>query len=620
MKRLISLILTACFLSLTALSAAGCTGSRKKPPAINIAPSSTAAEAVETTEKVAYAEYDPEADYTPVFSIESGFVPEAAELTVSPPDYAPQGTYVAYTLNGSEPTSKSKSAAAPIQIGRDGCTVVRAVCFDVHGKPISRIATKSYIKAGPDRFGTLVVSLTSDNGNLYGDRGIIDNPTSSGKDWERPCHVEIFERDGNKVIDQDAGIRIFGGSSRVLPQKSFRLVARKDGYYDESKYDGKGSFEYDFFPERKVIAGESAGQPLHKYDRLILRNGGNDSLQHTAADPTGMTLTRDAAANAFFAAHTENVAYQSSRFAAVFLNGDYYGILDLKEDINDNYIQNLYGLDKDHVTVIKSELDTSRHCDKHSSGGECRFDGVWFYYEVDDGPESELEAYESMCEKAISALGGTDAELKKAYDELCRSIDIDNFLEYTAVSLYVCNTDWPHNNLRVWRYNGDPVDGNKYSDGRWRWTTRDLDFTFGRYECLVLPEIYTLANTDNISFTLGNYKNGAYEYDGNYPDSLYLQGLLALCLHDVDFRSRFLSFCESLCGGDSVRELKEIMDGYAGQIEGEIASHIAAWKGTIDGGYDTDVWKENTVGMKRWADERPEYFRRYLEFIDEYFS
>ena len=622
MKKIISLLSAVC-VTLTAAAAAGCSGSRKAPSIKDTVFGSAARTTAEETEKpetAARPAYDPEADYSPVFSVESGFLTEAAELRVTPPDYAPLGVYVTYTLNGNEPNSKSRSDGAPITVGRDDCTVVRAACFDVHGNQISRIVTASYLKADEKRFNTLVVSLTSDYSSLYGGSGIIDNPTSSGKNWERPCHVEIFESAGTKVVDQDAGLRIFGGSSRVLPQKSFRLIARKDGYYDESKYDGKGSFEYDFFPERRVIAGEEAGQPLRKYDRLILRNGGNDSLQHTAADPTGMTLTRDAAANAFFALHTENVAYQSSRFAAVFLNGDYYGILDLKEDINDDYIRNLYGLDKEQVTVIKSELDTSRHCDKHDSGGECRFDDVWFYYAVDNGPESELKEYETVCKAAVSALGGSEDELKKAYEELCRHIDPDNLLEYAAVCLYVCNTDWPHNNLRVWRYTGEPVEGNKYSDGRWRWTVRDMDFAFGRYECLVLPEIYTQADTDNISFTLGNYKNGGYEYDGNYPDSLYLQGLLALCLHDGDFRSRFLAFCETLCSDGSVESLKAAMDDLSGQISGEIVSHISRWQDTIDGGYDADVWKENTEKMKLWAEERPGYFREYLKFVEKNFK
>ncbi|MCX7727123.1 MAG: response regulator, partial [Chitinispirillaceae bacterium] len=34
-------------------------------------------------------------------------------------------------------------------------------------------------------------------------------------------------------------------------------------------------------------------------------------------------------------------------------------------------------------------------------------------------------------------------------------IDIDNFLHYYALELYLGNSDWPHNNLKRWRYRGD---------------------------------------------------------------------------------------------------------------------------------------------------------------------
>ncbi len=558
--------------------------------------------------------------FLPVFSAEGGFYDKTQKVKLSLPAGAPKGSFVTYTIDCSEPTKSSKVLLGEIEAGKNGCTVIRAAAFDREGNRIGPIVTQTYIRAEADRFSTLVVSLVTERKNLYGSSGIIDHPTSSGKAWERPCHVEIFTETGERIISQDAGIRIFGGSSRALPQKSFRLVARRDGYYDAEKYDGKGSFAYPFFAGRTVMAGPDAGEEAVRYDRLILRNGGNDSIQATAADPTAMTLTRDAAANAFFAAHTDKTALQSSRFVAVYLNGEYYGILDMKEDINDDYLRNVYGLDKEQVCVIKSELDTTRHCGKHDNGGMCRFDDVWFYYAVDEGEDSELAEYEAMCSQAIGALGGSPEELEEAYQTLSAQLDTDSFLEYTALCLYVCNTDWPHNNLRVWRYTGEPVDGNPYTDGRWRFTARDLDFSFGRYECLVLPEIYTQADTDNISFTLGNYADGAYSYAGNYPDSLYLQGLLALCLHNDGFRERFLAYCGTLCSEESAEGLKAIMDGYAAQIEGEIPYHIERWKNTIDGRYTADVWRENTEKMKQWAQERGAYFRKYLGFITEHFS
>ncbi|UKI12191.1 MAG: hypothetical protein L6V84_05405 [Oscillospiraceae bacterium] len=108
--------------------------------------------------------------------------------------------------------------------------------------------------------------------------------------------MEIVTPAGKRVISQDAGLRLFGGSSRTLEQKSFKLIARKNGYFGEdAAYSGKGSFAYPLFAGRTVLAGENAGNVLDRYDSFILRNGGNDSLLHTAADPKAATLLRDRA-------------------------------------------------------------------------------------------------------------------------------------------------------------------------------------------------------------------------------------------------------------------------------------------------------------------------------------
>jgi hypothetical protein len=45
----------------------------------------------------------------------------------------------------------------------------------------------------------------------------------SGKEWERPIHVEFFEKDGTLGFSHDSGVRIHGGWSRKYPQKTFRL-------------------------------------------------------------------------------------------------------------------------------------------------------------------------------------------------------------------------------------------------------------------------------------------------------------------------------------------------------------------------------------------------------------
>ncbi|MBO4423648.1 MAG: CotH kinase family protein [Clostridia bacterium] len=614
MKRIRSIIALLLFAVL--LFAAGC--DTAVPAATDTETTAFETESLPETETETETA-EPEKEDTrlsPVFSVKGGVYGTAQSLALSLPENAPDGAYIAYTTDCSEPDGNSKKYEDEIEILTDGTSVVRAECFDKDGKPLGYIKTATYIKADKGRFSTLVVSLVTEESNLHGKTGIMDNPTKSGKDWERPCHVEIILPDGLRVISQDAGLRIFGGSSRGLPQKSFRVIARRDGYYDEMKYNGNGSFDYPLFDGRKTLDGEL----LKRYDRFILRNGGNDSIQATAADPDMMTLTRDAAANAFMTYAAPEVASQTSRFAVVYLNGEYYGILDMKEDINDDYMYNVYGLEKDKMTVIKSELDTTRRCGEHENGSQCRFDDVWFYYEVDEGPESELEEYLAMCREAREALGKDKAALDLAYEKLSEKLDTESFMKYCAVMLYVCNTDWPHNNVRLWRYTGEKKEGNAYSDGKWRFSTRDMDFAFGRYQCLVLPEIYTQADTDTIRFTLGNFYDGAYEIKDNYPDSLYVQSLLALCLHNDGFRSEFISFCKELCSDQSVGALKSIMSGYSAQIKDEVQYHLDRWQGTISRDYTVKIWKRNIKSMEKWAEKRPAYFLSYSEQINEYFK
>jgi hypothetical protein len=105
----------------------------------------------------------------------------------------------------------------------------------------------------------------------------------------------------------------------------------------------------------------------------------------------------------------------------------------------------------------------------------------------------------------------------------------------------------------------------------------------------------------------------------NYPDSLYVQSMLALCLHNDEFRENFLKFCESLCSEQSEKALETIMDSLSGQIRGEIKYHTERWKGTISRSYSLNVWKKNVKDMKKWAQERPAAFSSMLGQINTYF-
>ena len=38
------------------------------------------------------------------------------------------------------------------------------------------------------------------------------------------------------------------------------------------------------------------------------------------------------------------------------------------------------------------------------------------------------------------------------YKKLCEVIDVENYISYYALQIFIGNEDWPHNNYKVYRY------------------------------------------------------------------------------------------------------------------------------------------------------------------------
>ena len=488
-------------------------------------------------------------DTKPVFSDLGGFFTGTLQLTISLPKYYESSNFdIRVTFNGTEPSGGSDKYSGPIHLPNEyatvtdfddpnqnvSVTVVRAACFTEDRQMVGQIATATFIQVkDKDRFTLPVIALATAANNLDGSNGIFTHSSGKGSEWERPVFVQYFGTDGRLCLSQDAGIRLFGGSSRGLSQRSFRLTARTTDYFDTTRYDGDTKFRYKLFEGRL----KDNGKEMKSYDSFILRNGGNDSLL-TPTEPYRATFMRDGIAAVIAQEAAPEILNMNYKPVIVFLNGEYYGILNMREHQNDNMVRNVYDIDdKENITIISSELDTSRGS---------RYDGTWFYYEQGSGPDGELEEYEQLLSDIIDG--------KLTYDEVAAQIDLDNFMKFCAVNLFLCNTDWPHNNIKLWRYCGELGEGVR--DGKWRFMFKDLDLGLSRYTCGTLEgypiELYTRADSQNFRLMLHNY----IEYDetggypdisvDSYPDSTKLQGLFAFCLQNKAFRDDFATYCRKL--------------------------------------------------------------------------
>src|SRR5699024_1545438 len=143
------------------------------------------------------------------------------------------------------------------------------------------------------------------------------------------------ETDGKLELSQNAGLRIHGGTSRGASQKSLRLYAK-------SEYDNEDSFNYEFFNDLKT---KNSNQNMTSFKRLLLRNSGNDRTQTMFND--GLIQNLISTLNT-----VDTQAYQPS---IVFINGEYYGIQNIRERMDEYYLADHYGLKLDEVAILKNQ-------------------------------------------------------------------------------------------------------------------------------------------------------------------------------------------------------------------------------------------------------------------------
>ena len=224
-----------------------------------------------------------------------------------------------------------------------------------------------------------------------------------------------------------------------------------------------------------------------------------------------------------------------------------------------------------------------------------------------------------------------------SYEQAAARIDMDNFMKYCAVNLFVCNTDWPHNNVRVWRYAGNSpgaLADSSVTDGKWRFMLKDTDVGMGRYVCGMSPEfpleLYTKADSRNFRLMLCGYLNygdlSGYPSvaDNSYPDSLYIQGLFCFCMQNDGFASRFYEYCNRLATEIWPPEaLETLITECSGAIGHEIQNYISKgfgnWQWQATTNYQS--WKmavsDRGDSLISWARDRSGADGEFLKQVNE---
>ncbi len=366
-----------------------------------------------------------------------------------------------------------------------------------------------------------------------------------GYEWEHPAHMELFE-DGmtEASLKQRMGVRIHGGISRSFRMKSLRLYAR-------NQY-GDNRFYHRIFPDL----------PYTEYNRLILRNSGNDF---------DLTLFRDAAIQEVV--KHMNFDVQAYRPAIVFINGEYWGIHNFRERYDRHYLSRVYDVEDDRVDILEGNAWVKEGSDVH-------------YNET----INYIETY------------GLSAD--EHYEYIKTRIDVENFLDYQVAQIYVGNGDWPGNNIDFWRYQTDTYDPDAPygKDGRWRWLMYDTDFGFGLFD---------------IHPPSDNMLEFATRTDGpDWPNPPWSTFLLRSFLENETFRNNFINrFADQINTAFRPERVHNIINNMAEMVEPEIAEQIERWK--RPGWGWVSVWENDVNVMRNFVNARPQYMRGHIR---EYFN
>lgn len=474
----------------------------------------------------------------PAFSMSSGFYDgkQTLELKAQSLD-----ANIFYTLDGSVPTQSSTKFQNPINLNSTG--VVRAVQLQVGYLP-SPVVTKTFLIDEPTTLP--VFSIVTDPDNLWDENtGIyVEGPGyvwgwgngNFWQDWEKPCYVEFWEDNRKQKIAQAAGLKITGALTRTASQKSLRIIARSDY--------GKTKFSYKFFKDKEISS----------FNDIVLRSSGNDWARTMFAD--GMMAT--------IVAGQMDIDYDAYRPAILFMNGEYWGIHNIREKVGDDYIEENHGFDKDNLD---------------------------FLAQIQDIREGDRSDYNELLSFVINNSMADDANYAFAESR----IDIQEYINYYIAQIFYANHDWPAGNIKYWK--------TRTEFGKWRWILYDTDLAFRQFS---LNTLYWAADPN--------------------PTYAGATDLFRGLLDNEEFRSQFLNTYQyHMSTTFSKERLIRIIDSLQLAIEPEIRRHIDRWKGQHGWTFATEDiyvetpgldsyedWENNIEGFRQFSSNRANFLNAFV--------
>lgn len=387
-----------------------------------------------------------------------------------------------------------------------------------------------------------VVSIISDPDGLFGfENGIFvpgityaNNPNEQwangnyfhrGRLWERRSNMAFFEPEGKLGFSQDLGIRIHGFGSRGFALKSLRLYPR--AIYGQSRIN------YPIFPDRD----------FDRYNRLLMRNGGQEFFRAVFID--GMTAEL---------AGKLDLEHQKIRPVTHYINGEYWGVLSFRDRLDEHFISYVTGTPEEDVFINKLT------------------NGVW----SEDDPR--WEAFENRIENVV------DPNSQEALDIFHSTIDLDNYIDYFLLRVYVGVYDWPINNRMLWRTKSDT--------SKYRSVVVDNDGAF-----------------DN--FAYNSLEHALNDEGFDWPNAAWSTMVFRQMMANNHIREKAIKRMEELIISTFHPDsLEDLLREFVARYEPLMPDHIDRWQYPFTDFYR---WKDEMDRVAEFINKRPCYIRTFFK-------
>lgn len=230
---------------------------------------------------------------------------------------------------------------------------------------------------------------------------------------------------GNNISNERVTLRVKGAASVQYDVKSLEII-----FEEEQNNAGIGFFE---------LSDALRHQNLSTFNTIRIRNSGQDFTKTMIKDKSYSQLAHKASLN-FELMHIGSPTQ-------VFINNNYYGLLNIRTESNLAGLSKLMRTTPDKMVIYKVDADNGN-------------------IEFNEGNQALTVDLEAAIDRGSTA-------------ELSSLIDANSFIDYIIYQDYIGNTDWPHNNIRMYSIEGEPF----------RFILYDTDHAARKTKNPLLPEL-----------------------------------------------------------------------------------------------------------------------------------